>query len=186
MPTSLDALAVAHGVLTSMAIIFVLPLGAILLRVMPKRPHYPKPVKSHRRLQWAGYCLYIAGAIIGVVATGSIAAVNSSFANHSHIVLGGIVSILILLQPVWGEVHHRIYKRRNAASRLIFVEAQAIGAATIEPREVGEMVLKKPGRTLLAQLHLWAGRLIIIAGMINGGLGKPINLEKWALLTLSI
>lgn len=69
-----------------------------------------------------------------------------------HTKLGVAILILAFLQPIIGLIHHVIYKRRATAAKN--------GTSS-----------KMPGRTVPGYMHLWLGRLLIVLGMINGGLG---------------
>jgi hypothetical protein len=64
------------------------------------------------------------------------------------------IPILTLLQfqPIFGAIHHHIFKKRSADLRA--------GRST-----------KPPGRTTIGRVHLWVGRALIVMGMVNGGLG---------------
>ena len=72
--------------------------------------------------------------------------------NDTHTRLGLAVLALALFQPVFGTLHHRLFKRRAA-------DATA-GRAT-----------KAPGRTSFGRIHIWLGRSLILMGTVNGGLG---------------
>jgi len=69
-----------------------------------------------------------------------------------HTKLGIAILALAFFQPILGLVHHSLYKRRVAAVKQ--------GDTT-----------KLPGRTAPGYAHLWLGRILIVLGMINGGLG---------------
>jgi hypothetical protein len=63
------------------------------------------------------------------------------------------------LHPIFGYIHHKIFKRR--------LDAINAGDTT-----------KKLGRTIITQVHLWLGRLLIIVGIINGGLGIIVTWDR--------
>ena len=69
-----------------------------------------------------------------------------------HTKLGIAILVLAFFQPILGLVHHSLYKKRVAAVKQ--------GNTT-----------KLPGRTVPGHAHLWLGRILIVLGMINGGLG---------------
>ena len=52
----------------------------------------------------------------------------------------------------FGAVHHSIYKKRG-------------------PNLQDGKITKRPCGTSLGRVHLWLGRLLIVLGMVNGGLG---------------
>ena len=72
--------------------------------------------------------------------------------ENVHPRLGLAILAIAFFQPIFGFVHHRIYKKRASGA--------ATGTAT-----------KKPGRTPVGRVHVWVGRSLIILGMVNGGLG---------------
>lgn len=72
--------------------------------------------------------------------------------NDPHPQLGLAILAIAFFQPIFGFVHHRIFKKRSKAA----VEGKAT---------------KPPGRTVVGRIHLWVGRLLIVLGIINGGLG---------------
>ena len=77
-------------------------------------------------------------------------------ATSYHPVIGIVVFILLLIQPVLGVWHHRNFR-----------------------------IFKR--RTLSSHLHLWDGRIIIILGIVNGGLGLHIaHAEDTAKLAYTI
>jgi hypothetical protein len=72
-------------------------------------------------------------------------------ASNGHPILGTIIIGLLLGQPFGGIMHHRMFKRQVAT-----------GA--------------KPG-TAVGFMHRWAGRILLVVGVINGGLGAQLAKE---------
>lgn len=64
-------------------------------------------------------------------------------AYNYHPIIGIVVLLLIIFQPLLGALHHRNFKRYLR-------------------------------RTVPSHLHLWNGRIVIILGIVNGGLGLQI------------
>lgn len=77
---------------------------------------------------------------------------SNSLWSDPHPKLGMAILFLAFFQPIFGLIHHRIYKKRAQNTKA--------GRPT-----------KPPGRTPVGYLHLWLGRLLIVLGMVNGGLG---------------
>jgi predicted small integral membrane protein len=78
-----------------------------------------------------------------------------SFGGYSlwsdpHTKLGAGILVLALLMPFLGLIHHSMYKKR------------AVQHGKGGPR---------PGRTAPGYIHIWLGRILIVLGMLNGGLG---------------
>ena len=62
--------------------------------------------------------------------------------NDPHIIIGLLIFALAALQPAMGFVHHLLFIRRANGKR-----------------------------TNVGRIHLWLGRILIVLGIINGGLG---------------
>lgn len=75
--------------------------------------------------------------------------------NDPHPKIGMTILLLAFLQPFFGFIHHRIYKKR--------AQNKKAGLST-----------KPPGRTAVGYIHLWLGRFLIVLGVINGGLGLKL------------
>ncbi|ROW01315.1 hypothetical protein VMCG_05905 [Cytospora schulzeri] len=82
------------------------------------------------------------GAARARTAHGILACISNPSTNY-HPIIGIVVFILLLVQPLLGIIHHRNFK-----------------------------VLQR--RTLSSYLHVWDGRVAIILGIINGGLGLQL------------
>jgi hypothetical protein len=95
--------------------------------------------------------------------------------SDPHIVFGGLISILVVLQPFLGEIHHWMYMKRTKAFRAALEAAGEPHDTRIVPRVVRDaqgLQVKAPGRTWVGLFHMWAGRVIILGGIVNGGLGE--------------
>ncbi|KIW79235.1 hypothetical protein AYO21_00401 [Fonsecaea monophora] len=138
---------IAHAVLASAVWVLFVPSLAILLRLNIKNPIV---LKIHAVGQILSYIIFIVAAGMGIW----LAQQSAAFGvwNDPHPKLGLAILALAFFQPIFGSLHHSIYKRR----------AQNVQAG--KPT-------KAPGRTTPGRVHLWLGRLLIVLGMINGGLG---------------
>ncbi|OAL36545.1 hypothetical protein AYO20_04161 [Fonsecaea nubica] len=138
---------IAHAVLASAVWVLFVPSLAILLRLNIKNPIV---LKMHAVGQILSYIIFIVAAGMGIW----LAQQSAAFGvwNDPHPKLGLAILALAFFQPIFGSLHHSIYKRR----------AQNVQAG--KPT-------KPPGRTTPGRVHLWLGRLLIVLGMINGGLG---------------
>ncbi|ROW07461.1 hypothetical protein VPNG_07131 [Cytospora leucostoma] len=134
-----------HGILACLAFVILFPLGAILLRLIPGRWSF----HAHWVVQMLALVLYIAAFALGVAMVRGIRLPGggggflSNPSTNYHPIIGIIVFILLIIQPLLGIVHHRNFK-----------------------------VLKR--RTLSSHLHIWDGRVAIILGIVNGGLGLKL------------
>lgn len=138
---------IIHAVLASLVWVIFIPLLAILLRLNVKNPMV---LRIHAVGQVLSYVIFIAAAGMGIW----LAQQSASFGvwTDPHPRLGLAILAIAFFQPIFGAVHHRIYKKRALNLQN--------GKAT-----------KPPGRTAIGRVHLWLGRLLILAAMVNGGLG---------------
>ena len=84
---------------------------------------------------------------------------NGAVWRYPHASIGLVMLIGVFFQPWFGYIHHRIFKKR----------LDAINAGDTR---------KKLGRTIITQVHLWLGRLLITVGVINGGLGIMVTWDR--------
>ena len=136
-----------HAVLASLVWVVLVPSLAILLRLNLKNPIV---LKIHAVGQILSYIIFIVAAGMGIWLAQQSAAYGVW--NDPHPKIGLAILAIAFIQPIFGFVHHTIYKKRAADV--------AAGRPT-----------KPPGRTPVGRVHLWVGRLLILLGMINGGLG---------------
>lgn len=138
---------IAHAVLASLVWVIFIPSFAILLRLNLKSPII---LKLHAIGQILSYVIYVVAAGLGIWLAQQSAAFGIWSDPHPR--LGLAILVIAFLQPIFGFVHHRIYKKR------------AQNVDTGKPT-------KAPGRTPVGRIHLWVGRILIAMGIINGGLG---------------
>ncbi|KAI1198743.1 hypothetical protein F5X97DRAFT_342442 [Nemania serpens] len=108
----------SHGLLASLAFAFFFPVGAIVIRVAGGR----YALLAHGVVQLIAYALYIAAAGIGLYLVTMIPAASSSFSGsgrrlsgslsaNAHPILGIVILVALLSQPLWGVLHHRRFRR---------------------------------------------------------------------------
>lgn len=119
----------AHGTLASIAVLVILPVGAIVIRTLSLSPWI------HAGIQMLGYVCFATAASLGIY----IAHAEHAFVN-AHPIIGLIAFFFLTIQPFAGVMHHKSYKKTQQ-------------------------------RMLTSYVHIWAGRLLVVLGMINGGLG---------------
>jgi len=98
----------AHAVVGSLAWVFIIPLGAILFKVLKT----PRLFWIHTAVQTLGMCLAIANFGLGLF----IAIIYKKAFNNSHTIIGAIIFGLMFLQPIWGCLQHAHYKKHQAVS----------------------------------------------------------------------
>ncbi|KAF9890761.1 hypothetical protein FE257_005630 [Aspergillus nanangensis] len=105
--------ALAHGVLMGLAFAIIFPLGAILLRV----PHSKLSIKIHIICQVLGVALMIAGLATGV----RVGRIIDRLHNNAHTIVGTVVVVFLLAQPLVGVYHHRRFRATQTQSVWTFV-----------------------------------------------------------------
>ncbi|KAK5658165.1 hypothetical protein OQA88_2138 [Cercophora sp. LCS_1] len=132
-----------HGILCGVAMVILFPVGSILMRLWPGR----FAIWVHALFQVLAFCVYIAGAGIGIYlavyvqlpfAGGGNLLTNQSTSYHP--IIGLVVLVMLLPQALLGWVHHAKFKKVRR-------------------------------RQVWSYLHLFNGRVGITIGIINGGLG---------------
>lgn len=121
----------AHGVLASLAFVALFPTGGILIRIAS----FTGLIWVHAACQLLGYLIYIVALGLGIYY-----ATQMNLIGNSHPIIGIVLFIILLLQPVSGLLHHRLFKKYGS-------------------------------RTAWSYEHLSIGRIAIVLGIINGGLG---------------
>jgi len=136
-----ERIRLAHGAAAGIAFVGLFPIGAILIRLAS----FKGLVWVHAAIQALGYVLYIAAFGLGLWMWTS-----APLQGHIHPIIGCVIFGVLLLQPLTGLLHHRFFVKR----------AKNVAA--------GENVTS---RTLSSHIHIFSGRVAVILGIINGGLG---------------
>lgn len=92
----------AHAIMAAAAFAFIFPVGGILIRVASFRGLW----LLHAVVQVLGWLLYVAAFGIGVYM-----AVHLDLMNQAHAVIGIVLFILLLFQPLLGFLHHHMFKK---------------------------------------------------------------------------
>ena len=93
---------IAHGVLASLAFVILFPAGAIAIRLAS----FPGVVWFHAAFQVFAYLVYIAAFGLGVYIASQM-----EMLDHYHPIIGIVVLILVFLQPIFGFLHHALFKK---------------------------------------------------------------------------
>ncbi|KAL2131501.1 hypothetical protein VTI74DRAFT_4966 [Chaetomium olivicolor] len=103
-----------HGLIASFALVIFFPLGSILLRVLPQR----WKVGMHVLMQAMGALLLCIAVALGIylVVVVKLPIGNGNLLSNPdmnyHPIIGLVVSgTLLLLQPIFGFIHHRLFKK---------------------------------------------------------------------------
>ncbi|KAJ5464702.1 CBD9-like protein [Penicillium daleae] len=124
---------IAHGFLMTFAIGLFLPIGAMVMQVVPWQK---KVSRIHAPLQAFALAMLVSGMGVGIYL-----GVSTSKIDYYHPIIGFIVvGGLLLFQPLMGLYSHLHLRKTGARSNFAYV-------------------------------HRWFGRIMVILGIINGGLG---------------
>ncbi|KAH0536386.1 hypothetical protein FGG08_006736 [Glutinoglossum americanum] len=130
-PQKLRAVRIAHCVLMTLSFLVLLPLGALSTRVF----NFPSLAVSHATAQLASLTLVLPGFALGIY---FLKTTHQSYGSQPHFILGTTVVAMLLLQPIFGFIHHSLFQklgRKTFASylhiwwgRVIFILALTNGA----------------------------------------------------------
>jgi len=124
----------AHAVMACLAFVALFPIGGTLIRLA----NFTGLVWVHAAVQVLGFIVYIIAFGLGVMI-----ASRGGYMMEAHPIIGIALFVVLLFQPVFGLLHHRLYQ-------------------------------KYQHRTLWSYAHLSVGRIAILLGMVNGGLGLQL------------
>lgn len=132
-----------HGILCSLAMVLLFPIGSILMRVVPGR----FAIWIHAAFQVVAMLVHIAGVGLGIYLVTLVQLPFSDGGNlltndatKYHPIIGLVTLALLLPQPIVGWLHHAKFMRVRR-------------------------------RQIWSYIHLFNGRVGITIGIINGGLG---------------
>jgi hypothetical protein len=95
---------IAHGVLASLAFVILFPAGAIAIRLAS----FPGVIWLHAAFQVFAYLVYIAAFGLGVYL-----ATEMNLLDNYHPIIGILVLISIFFQPIFGFMHHLMFKKHQ-------------------------------------------------------------------------
>ncbi|PKS13191.1 hypothetical protein jhhlp_000536 [Lomentospora prolificans] len=131
----LPSLAKSHGIIMGLVFIVIMPLGSVLIRSSRNK----NTVWFHAACQLVGWVMMFGGLATGI----KMAKIIDRLHNNAHTVLGTVVIAGLILQPIFGSIHHRKFKSNQT-------------------------------HTIWTHIHVWYGRVLILLGIINGGLGLQL------------
>ena len=92
----------AHGVLASLVFVAIFPIGGILIRLAK----FTGLIWVHAGLQMLGYLFYIIAFGMGIYMASNLGLMTSA-----HAIIGIILFIILLGQPVTGWLHHKYFAK---------------------------------------------------------------------------
>ncbi|KAI9772616.1 MAG: hypothetical protein M1839_002429 [Geoglossum umbratile] len=146
-PQKLRAVRLAHFVLMVGSILVILPLGALSLRVL----NFPGLVAFHATTQLVALTFVFAGFGLGLYYR---IKTFQAYSSQPHFILGTTIVGMLVLQPIFGFIHHSLYKKlqkRTFASylhiwwgRIIFILALTNGVLGLKLTD-SDIGNQKPG-----------------------------------------
>ncbi|KAJ8117537.1 hypothetical protein OPT61_g1295 [Boeremia exigua] len=112
---------IAHGVLASLAFVILFPAGAIAIRL----GSFPGVVWLHAAFQIFAYLVYIAAFGLGVYIASQM-----EMLDHHHPIIGIAVFIAVFVQPIFGYLHHLLFKKYQSRTLWSYVHVW-LGRAVI-------------------------------------------------------
>ncbi|KXT14681.1 hypothetical protein AC579_6396 [Pseudocercospora musae] len=94
----------AHGALASLAFVGLFPIGGILIRIA----NFTGLIWVHAVMQAVAYLIYIVAFGMGAYLMSQL---RNSITIHAHPIIGGILFLVLLLQPISGLLHHRLFNK---------------------------------------------------------------------------
>ncbi|KAH6990267.1 integral membrane protein [Ilyonectria destructans] len=92
-----------HGLEMGLAFVILFPLGALFIRVLK----FKGSVWAHVVCQLVGWVLMLAGLATGI----RLGKIIDQLHNNTHTILGTITVVLMILQPIFGLIHHYQYRK---------------------------------------------------------------------------
>ena len=111
----------AHAVMASLAFLVFFPVGGILIRVAS----FTGLVWIHAAVQILGFLVYIVAFGIGIWI-----AINGRYLASAHPIIGIVLLILLVAQPLGGMLHHRAFKKYGRRTTVSYAHI-GIGRAAI-------------------------------------------------------
>ncbi|KXL48823.1 hypothetical protein M433DRAFT_376390 [Acidomyces richmondensis BFW] len=94
----------AHAVLATVAFGLLFPVGGIVVRLAS----FPGLWWVHGVFQLFGYLLFVAAAVAGL-----FLATQLKLMNQAHPIIGIMLLLVLLFQPLLGFIHHTMFKRHS-------------------------------------------------------------------------
>ncbi|KAK4499001.1 hypothetical protein PRZ48_009513 [Zasmidium cellare] len=147
-PSNITSIMIAHGVMACLVFVILLPVGGMLVRLAT----FTGVIKVHIAIQLLAWSIFVAAFGLGAYMSDM-----GHITGNRHPIIGIIVFVLIVFQPIYGYLHHRLCKKTGRRNVWSFV-------------------------------HLTIGRIAIILGIINGGLGLALagNASKGAIIAYGV
>ncbi|KAL2132418.1 hypothetical protein VTI74DRAFT_3816 [Chaetomium olivicolor] len=100
-----------HGIMAALAFVVLFPVGSIILRIVPGR----FAVWAHAIFQMVAWCVWAVAVGFGITVVTMVKIPRGNLLNNPstnyHPIIGLVLLGLLVLQPIFGTVHHQRYKK---------------------------------------------------------------------------
>jgi len=103
---------IAHGTLAALAFVIFFPAGAISIRLCS----FPGIIWLHAAFQVFAYAVYLAAFGLGVYVAN-----EKDLLNNYHPIIGIVLFVVIFFQPIFGFLHHALFKKYNGRTLWSYV-----------------------------------------------------------------
>ncbi|KXX77776.1 hypothetical protein MMYC01_204086 [Madurella mycetomatis] len=111
--SSAERVRAIHGILGALAMVVLFPGGSLLIRVLPGR----LALWAHALAQLVSICVFIAAVALGIHLVRQVGmpfgdgSIMSNRSINYHPIIGLVVLVCLLFQPVLGIIHHVRFKK---------------------------------------------------------------------------
>jgi len=103
---------IAHGTMAALAFVIFFPVGAISIRLL----NFPGLLWFHAAFQVFAYLVFLIAFGLGVYIANS-----EGVLSNYHPIIGIILFVLIFFQPIFGFLHHSLFKKYNSRTLWSYV-----------------------------------------------------------------
>ncbi|ORY06157.1 hypothetical protein BCR34DRAFT_626738 [Clohesyomyces aquaticus] len=101
-PARTKKMLIAHGTMAALAFVIFFPAGSIVIRLAS----FPGVIWLHAAFQVFAYLVYIVAFGLGVYIANDLKVLN-----NYHPIIGIVVFICLFFQPIFGFLHHSLFKK---------------------------------------------------------------------------
>ncbi|KAK5165924.1 uncharacterized protein LTR77_008848 [Saxophila tyrrhenica] len=172
-----NTLVLAHGVLACLAFVALFPIGGILIRVA----NFTGLIWVHAALQILAFAIYIAAFGMGVYL-----AMQARLIGSTHPIIGIVLLIILVGQPIFGWLHHKLFKKYGHRTLWSYLHLWHGRAAILLGMVNGGLglALARAGRSAVIAYSVVAGvvGVVYIAAAVMGEMRRkrrtPPSYEK--------
>lgn len=145
-----STMVLAHGVLASLAFVALFPIGGILIRIA----NFTGLIWVHAALQILAVVIYAGAAGLGVYL-----AMQVRLLSNAHSLIGLVLLIVVVVQPITGWLHHKLFKKYHDRSLWSYIHLWGGRGAIVLGMVNGGLglALVETGRSVIIAYGIVAG-----------------------------